>query len=234
MLFVLYSFDIVNKSVQIGGNGALDEAMIVYLGKSDNVIHIPRKPHSTGLRYYVFCAILSATSRPVCYHVLPELRIPKYSPFDVLTDLYNNLPEDTRVSSTVDAYFGSVSWLMNHIDDSLVTMALNSARHLDMMELFGHQLQPHQYRTFTNERLMVTIWKDTKMLMTASNEFTFEPTGQITVTGIDTSNIQPLLSEGSIQVLHQQLTLEELQNLAKALGVSAGNFISQMLFLKFG
>lgn len=132
--------------------------MLPYLGESSNVVFIPRKPHPTGIRVYLTCVELSITKRPVCYHILPDLRNPKYAPHEVLTDLYDNLPPHTSVSTTIDAYFGSISWLNLHHEDRLVTMALNSAHYPAMVELFSHQLRLHQYRTYTNGKVIVTVW----------------------------------------------------------------------------
>lgn len=204
--------------------------MIQFLGSSENVVHIARKPHSTGLRYYIYCSILSVTNRPVCYHVLPELRIPKYTPSEVLTDLHNLLPDDNQVSCTVDAFFGSLPWLSNHHENVSMTMALNSGHYSDLVELFGYQLQPHQYRTFTDGKLILTLWKDNKLMFTVSNEFEYIETNEVDYRGIDTTTIEPLLSKESIELIAQGLSSAELSGLATALGVSkSNNFISFLL-----
>jgi hypothetical protein len=101
-------------------------------------------------------------------------------------------------------------------------MALNAADNQGVVELFTHQLRIHQYRTFTNGNVIVTVWLDEDLVFTASSEFDTTPTIRSFLRGTDTSTPKERLSFESIKVLEERFSVEELKNLATVMGLPTG------------
>lgn len=102
-----------------------------------------------------------------------------------------------------------------------------------LWQLFEHNLGFHQYRSFTNDKMVITVFKDNGIVRTGSTCFK--------IAGLDTSittpnlatrtNLPeeaPLLSLNDIQIL-KNISHEGLQKLAFSLGKSTSKLISLFL-----
>src|SRR5688572_19464143 len=98
-------------SSQVEGASAIDEAVWEYYGRTPYKIFIPRKPKDTGIRAYLHCFELKHSGLPVCYRLLPDTRVPKFSPEEVLRSAVEHLPKEKEISITTDSAFGSLYWL---------------------------------------------------------------------------------------------------------------------------
>jgi len=93
----------------------------------------------------------------------------------------------------------------------------NPNHHKELLELFAHNLQPGQYRTFSNGKVMATVFKDTKIVFTVSSEFDSDHVTRVFLRGLDTSSNKPRLSERAVDIL-KNLPHDDLKRLAKDLG----------------
>lgn len=211
--------DGLHAVVMIGGHGANDEAIWEYFGNSEHVVCIPRKPHSTGFRAYKWCFPLTLSGRPVVYHVLPDIRKPCYTGIETMDTLLKLWPSDAKISTTADSFFCNLNWLRNHSEP--VTFAV-PADNFPYTQLFANNLRWHEYRVFTDGKIILTFWLDNKLVITASNAFQAIPPagGEANYRGVDCSDLQPHLSVAAIQKLNSTFTLEELKALAARSSVS--------------
>lgn len=105
-----------------------------------------------------------------------------------------------------------------------------------LWKLFEHDLGFHQYRSFTNGKMVITVFKDNGIVRTGSTCFkvaAMDPS--ITTLNLAaTTNlpeVAPLLSLNDIQIL-KTLSHEGLQNLASALGKSTSK-VNSLFMLSF-
>ena len=94
-----------------------------------------------------------------------------------------------------------------------------------LWQLFAHQLKQYQYRTFTNNKIIITIYKDNELMKTASTLFKIDKPNPHVITPNEAlqTNVQPStmqLSDVGIQML-SQLPKEDLEKLASTLGKSS-------------
>lgn len=127
-------------------------------------------------------------------------------------------------------FFGNLARLDTNPEQRFATYSLSAASHTAMKELFCYNLGPHEYRTFTNDRVIITVWHDNKQLMTASTEFTYQSVAKGVHRGIDLTNQTPILSIATIEALLKTATREELQTLAKSCGLATSGTNTELAF----
>lgn len=226
----------VKETVEIGGHGAVDESMVPWRGDSEFSITIPRKPKSTGLRFYVLSFPLTSTGQPIVYHVIPDLRIPFYGGKEVLDEMALVLPEGRTISITADAFFGTPSWLKAQ-EKGFYTLSCSSVCEQSLFPLFASDLGPKEYRNFFNGINVVTLWQDNVLVITTSNLHTPQPLPhhdlQGRYRGVNLTGRTPILSIESIQKL-MTFPHEELKAMAKAMGKSSSGTIRELAYLIAG
>lgn len=171
-LFRLYN-DGLRATIIVGGHGAHDENIWEFFGESSNSVVIPRKPHSTGIRGYLWCFTLTLSGRPVVIFVLPDIRTPCFTGTETLNILLKKWPTDTMISTTADSFFCNLEWLRNHPSNPS-TFAV-PADHFPFTDLMAKDLKWHEYRVFTNGRIILSFWLDNKLVITASSAFVATP-----------------------------------------------------------
>jgi len=137
----------------------------------------------------------------------------------VLNSIEKEIPHDFDISVTADAFFGSLARLDTNREQHCATYSLSAASHTKIKELFCYKLRPHEYRTFTNDRVIITVWHDKKQLMTASTEYTYQPVAESVHRGIDLTHRVPILRIETINALLETASQKELKDLAKLCGL---------------
>jgi predicted lactoylglutathione lyase len=165
------------------------------------------------------------TGRPVCYHIIPDIRTPCFTGLEIMEAMKNVLHSQIQLSITADSFFASIGWL--RANQTLpVTFGLSSLDLGRLTELFSHNLEQNQNRVFTDEKVVVSVWIDNKVVMAASTAFTAEQNTQheksLQHMGVDTSGLIPILSESSARNLASVLSTKELKALAQKCGCSTG------------
>ncbi len=89
-------------------------------------------------------------------------------PYAAMEQFRMVLPKN--VSITCDSWFGTKSWLKYHKSIS-ATLAMPDTQGGGLWQLFSHNLKLHQYCSFTNNKFIITVFKDKKLLKTASTVF---------------------------------------------------------------
>lgn len=223
----LILFECVNTGLQayvnVGGHGAFDEAIWEYYGDTAFLICIPRKPHDTGVRAYKYCFPLTRSGRPVVFYLLPDLRTPCFTGGETMDAALRQMPPNRTTSVTADSFFCNLNWLRAH-PNCPVTFGVAS-NDVPELSLFSHNLHHHEYRLFTDGKIVLSLWLDNKLVITASNMFDLiSPTTKQVYRGSDCSNSEPVLSEHTVDVFGL-LSLEELKALARRCGVSTGKYL---------
>lgn len=224
LIYLIEEFNTgLKETIEVGGHGALDESMIAWRGDSRFLICIPRKPKSTGLRMYLLSFPLASTGQPAVFHLLPDLREPTYGGRELLDSIRNVLPPGFKISLTADSFFGTLTWLEARKEE-FFTLAISKSSDPALVMLLSHNLGHHQYRTFTNGNVVLTLWMDEDLVVTASTRYKVnEPEagrGEGRYKGVNMSGLTPFLSLESIHHL-SQLPHSELQSLARRSGVSS-------------
>lgn len=220
-------FELFNKGlasiVDVGGHGAIDEAMWEYKGQSPFVVTIKRKPKDTGIRCYLLCFPLTTSGLPVCFQALPDIRTPCFTGSELLEWATKVVPKKKLVSLTADSFFGSLPWLNSH-KSFPYTLSLDPTD-LPLVELFAYQLKHKEYRTYSNGELVISVWLDNKLMVTASSlvKPPITKSQERLHRGFDVSDATPSLSLEAVETL-QELSGEDLKTLAKMCGKSQGYF----------
>lgn len=224
--------DSLKESIVVGGHGVVDESMLPWHGKSPFSITIPRKPKSTGLRMYVVCFPLASTGQPVAFHVIPDIRSPTYGGREVLDIVYDQLPADRILSITADSFFGNLNWMTTH-QDRFLTLAIPKNSDPKLFELFSKDLAHHEFRSFAKGDLVVTLWLDESLVITASTRYKTKRPGESSregsYRGIDFNSQREKLSLPTIHIL-EKLPQDQLEILAKKCGISTSGSRSDLAF----
>lgn len=153
------------------------------------------------------------------FHFIPDITGNSIGPYEALDQFKMVLPKEIPLA--VDRWFGMLKWL--EFNKSLrITMSLPSTQSGELLDLFGYELEHNQFRTFTNGKVMITVFKGKHLMRTASTCFRHGEVNQFFTTPeqILQTNLQPpemQLSEEAVTVL-QQLSRTDLVKLASALG----------------
>lgn len=213
-----------NLKVQFipAGNGSGDELMWGWESDHENVRTIPHKPIDKGIIVYAIAFSLTRSKRPLLWHIIPDLRIPVITPFEVLNATLAHWP-NTDITLTVDALFSNLRFLTNH-SDRHITMAMTKSHISNIWSLFTFELKYCEYRIFRKENVIIAFWLDNRIMSCASTSFSIsesESVGQ--VRGIDLTGNEPLISAQGAQIL-ETLSIDDLRRLAGAQGTSKGLF----------
>jgi hypothetical protein len=102
------------------------------------------------------------------FHFIPEITTKHLGAYAALDNFKQVLPK--KISLTCDSWFGMKSWMEfnNHLP---VTMSMSSNQGDGLWQLFSHNLQRNQFRTFSNNKILVTVFLDEGLLVTASTMF---------------------------------------------------------------
>jgi hypothetical protein len=226
----------IKQDIQPGGKAVLDETGWQWLGTHGGLVHIERKPHEDVFKVLTLCLTFSRIqrqdssvfksnfqNRPYCYHFIPDITAKHIGPYAALNQFEMILPKEC--SLVADAWFGMKSWMECHKSLSL-TFALSPAQADGLWQLFGHGLEFKQYRTFSNGKIIVTLFKDAALVVTASTAFKFtneNPTVLTPFQALETNTSDPTiqLSESDIKLL-LNVSLDGLKKIASMSGFSTG------------
>jgi hypothetical protein len=126
-----------------------------------------------------------------------------------------------NVSLTCDSWFGVKSWLEHH-KSTPITLAMADTQGSGLWQLFSHNLKKYEYRTFTNNKFIITFFQDNNLMRTASTVFKIgdlNPSFKTPFEALET-NVQPpsmQLSDSALKCL-QSFPKEDLIKLATNLG----------------
>ncbi|MGH2612279.1 MAG: hypothetical protein ACRDFB_04440 [Rhabdochlamydiaceae bacterium] len=146
-------------------------------------------------------------------------------PYTALNQFKAILP--SNCSLTADSWFGMKTWM--EFNKSIpLTFSMPDTQGSGMWKLFGHSLKFKEYRTFTNGKIMITVFHDDGIVKTASTCFSIvNASAHITTSkqALQTNIQEPKLklSMEGIEILNT-LPHEDLKKLASALGYSSSNF----------
>jgi hypothetical protein len=117
------------------------------------------------------------TGPPVCYHIIPDIRTPCFTGLEIMEAMINVLPSQVQLSITADCFFVLIGWL--RANQTLpVTFGLSSLDLGRLTELFSHNLEQNQYKVLTDEKVVISVWIDNKVVIAASTAFTAEQNTQ--------------------------------------------------------
>ncbi|MBA2655051.1 MAG: hypothetical protein H0U71_08325 [Gammaproteobacteria bacterium] len=215
-----------SESVTIGQHSVVDESMLRYEGDTAYQIVMPRKPTDTGLRVYGHCFPLTRTNRPFYYYLLLDIQVPNLTSTEVLDNLVLRWKDPLQFTLSGDSYFGGIYWLLaNQNYPTTLAIRTNDTAISHLLPLLGYQLKYQEYRIFKKGDVIVTLWLDNALVITASTAFvsTKQHLLEGQYRGYVTSNILPSLSINGIQIL-EQLSCADLQALAKRLGKPSSKY----------
>ena len=203
----------------VAGESAIDETMLPYEGKTDHSVFIPRKPHNIGIRLYLHCFRLSSSDLPLCFSVVPDTEEQCIPSNHVLERMNNHLPVNSKVSITCDSFFSSLGWLESHPNRPTL-FSLNSNDLSVLLPLFRHKLKFHEFRMFTNNKIIVSLWMDSELVVCATNRFRMANVpDQKTTVGVNMTGYDPICDQSELQAV-ANLKIDTLKEIAKRMGES--------------
>jgi hypothetical protein len=165
--------------------------------------------------------------RSYCIHFVPEIsaeHLGKYAALDCFKVYFG---EDMVVFA--DNWFGQQSWMEFNFKQP-TTFGMSDDSLGGLWELFSHDLQLNQYRTFFNGKLVVSVFQDKALMKTASTAFQFTKSNPNIITPIQAleTNVEPptLELEESTAKLLSQVCKADLLKIAKALGKPTSKLFS--------
>lgn len=212
--------------VKVGGEGTMDEMMLPWTASHEFVVTIERKPNERGLRIYVWTFYLTCSGHPIVYMVIPDTSVPFFTGTQIMDNVVANLPPRT-VSVVTDSFFGNLEWLQANSAYNF-TSAINFHHNTAQFTLLSHGLTYHQNRVFAYKDIVVSLFLDNNLMITASTVFQHQSPASTALTrlyrGINFSNIPPRLTiEDTLKL--KTLSLNGLKALCKSLGYSASKYI---------
>lgn len=180
-----YDYNYVSKSLSMafrrdwivpGGQGCVvDEALMSCLAQEAPKIFIPRKPHSTGIRFYLICCRFELSKRTFCLDILPDLE--KDKPCTVKTvldrtcEVLKNFSHSVHL--TADAFFGIKDLLENPPKDMLFTMSWNKIRGKDFWTTMFHGFEEksRKSRVAVKDPFVASVFRDEGDMCVISNAF---------------------------------------------------------------
>ena len=165
------------------------ETIVVFFTLTESLILIDFKCSCWLLNWHelwgnsIYCILQLIQSRPVCFHFIPDIQLPHPGPYTVLNAFKPFINESVELRC--DSWFGMTSWMEAHTNVK-TTFALQGTQAGGLWQLFEHDLGSHQYRSFTNDKMVITVFNDNGLLRTGSTCFRIaEP---------DTSIVSPNLA----------------------------------------
>jgi hypothetical protein len=238
------SFDVVqlvetfnqssNSTIDVCGDVSLDEQIWEWFGDSGFLAFIPRKPHSTGLKVMALSTSLQSSQRPVCVSILPDNVNPRFTANESLQVFFSNdhwfflfkltktkqwaskALENRCVSITADAWFGNLNWLRNF--KSIPTTFSVSSNQFKFLPLFSSGLKFHEFREFSDGEVIVSVWNDHAIVVSASNAWSVPDSSPQKRMGTDFLHHFSKLSEDALNNL-KIWGLDDLQKLSEWLAL---------------
>ena len=168
--------------VLIGGSGIVtDEALMATLAKEAPKIFLARKPHNTGIRFYLVCVKFHFSRRPFCIHIIPDLKADSsLGVKEILERSWKIIKQQPwAIHLTADAFFGLAELIDSPPDDLYFTMSWNSGRKKDLWISMMHNIGPktRENRVAYRERdgLVVSVFRDEGNMLCVSNVVTLDP-----------------------------------------------------------
>lgn len=158
-------------------------------------------------------------------HVIPDIHTPVWTGTEVMNNAVALWPSHGDDGIITDAWFGYLNWLKkNH--NLFFTSAVNYGKYPGLFDVLSFGLKYHENRVFTNGDVIVSLFEDNDLMITASTMFSAASPINLDreghYRGVNTSVLKPILSLTDIDSL-QTLSLAGLQALANAQGLSASN-----------
>ncbi len=211
----------LHSLLSVSGIGAVDEVIWPYQGESNHLIHIPRKPRSTGIRAFYHCFRMVESGLPVMYTLAPDMERVTLTPKSILDIMVKSVEPSTDIGIVADSYFSSAGWLQSkgHIP---TTFSMSSNDLCQLTPLFTRDLQYRQHRMFTNDSFIVSVWRDNDTMICGTSAFKIESKSDPQLD--DQSALKPYPRNISVAGMKhiEGLGLEDLKELAKGHGVSTG------------
>lgn len=189
-----------------------------YLGASEFLVWIQRKPHPSGFKIFLWCFTLS-TGRPVAHHLINDLRHPAHGQAEVMDKFVALAPPDMSISITADSWFSSLQWMESR--EGTFTMSISTNKLASEIGIFASDLGLHEYRVIQRGDLMLSFWQDGNLLICATNAYKKVNVGGASsaVVGSNTDQIKCSLSREDFEKL-QELSTQGLSTISKRCGQS--------------
>jgi hypothetical protein len=131
------------------------------------------------------------------------------------------------VSLTADNWFGLIPWMEFHTKYPL-TMSIPDTELNGLLDLFASDLKKGEYRTFSNGKILLTVFQDEGTVKTASTCFKLDGYDSSVATSeqqreTNTTSPSLQLSEDAINIL-QTLPQVDLKKLAVALAKPSSKY----------
>ena len=191
------------------------------------VVYIPRKPVPEGIRIYIVATILTATGRPIAIWLLPDL--PEvhgqrfFSPKTVMEKVAHIiiaaarqgiLPHNSTV--TMDALFCYPDmlkmWLSYGIFGSV------GLKQNEFVKALAYDLKRGHHRVFQHGDLLISVFHDNKMVVTASTVFNCSKVVHV----MQARPLFPLFTQDMLFILQLAGCTKKLQDDLRMLGIMIG------------
>jgi len=126
----------------------------------------------------------------------------------------------SKTEMSADSYFTSLGWIESH-PDLPVTLAMAKGRIENLIPIFSKDLTVHEYRVFSKGDIMLSIWMDNNMVISATNMFTYEDSPEKAPHRNDIRNSKPYLSFDAVERLEDFHT-DDLKSLNHRIGLPMG------------
>ena len=197
--------DRFKEFILLMGNVVLDESIIACRDTDAPTVYIPRKPHPTGLRFYLLCVKLPLCNRSYCLKIIPDLGEKKHSVNELFKICFGDM-KDRRVRHrerfmlTVDAFFAINDLLLHPPTAYDFTASWNKARKREFWRVLFTGLKPKEFRVARSGIFTASVFRDNgdMAVITTGVKLTQKRTRSDTPSGvIENSSLQdsPVESE---------------------------------------
>lgn len=167
-------FDYFNKGlrsiVDVGGFGTVDEMIWQWHGNHPFVTFMECKPHNTGIKVFFLVHFLTRSNRPAVTHVIPDIHTPVWTGTEVMNNAVALWPSHGDDGIITDAWFGDLNWLKKNYN-LFFTSAVNYGKYPSLFDVLSFGLKYHENRVFTNGDVIVSLFEDNDLMITASTMF---------------------------------------------------------------
>jgi len=226
-------FLLLNESfkelIEVGGFSAVDETIWAFKGLSAYSVYMERKPKDFGLRFYPWCFELTLLKRPVCYHVIPDLCTPHLTAAQIMEEIKGLWPAPhSKTEMSADSLFTTLGWIQSN-PEFPITMAMAKGKIENLIPIMTKGLTVHEYRVFSKGDILLSIWMDNNLVISASNMFTFEDSPEKAPHINDIRNPKPYLSFDAVERLENFRT-DDLKSLNQRIGLPMSGNKTQLAF----
>jgi hypothetical protein len=206
------------SSVRCAGECTLDETIWEWDGDAIYVVHVPRKPNSTGIKVFTLSFKLHLSGLPYCFYMWPDLLRPGLYPSAVLEAAYDLFDPALPTAITADAWFTSLHWA--HANRSrFFTLAVSHTVDRELFDYFETDLTCGRYRVFRNPDFLLSLSFDAEIMRTISTCYKIDGAMPVAPprSAIHQAGLLPVISvEGCNKLL--ELSQDDLQGLAGRCG----------------